>query len=100
MSPRTTVIVPSVATKGLTPSQAMSQPFVAPTMRQAAKAPRIPIGMPIVPRSIMRVAPTTLASAVTEPTDRSKPPRMIAKVMPQAMIPMIEFCCRTLMRFW
>ena len=47
----------------------------------------------------MSVAPTTLARAVTEPTERSKPPRMIAKVMPQAMIPMIEFCCRTLTRF-
>ena len=62
-------------------------------------APTMPIGMPIVPRSIIRVAPTTLARAVTEPTERSKPPRMMAKVMPQAMIPITEFCCTTLMRF-
>ena len=77
----------------------MSQPFVAPTRRQATPAPMIPIGMPGVPRSIMNVAPTTLARALTDPTERSKPPRMMAKVMPQAMIPMIEFCCRTLMKF-
>ena len=77
----------------------MSQPFVAPTKRQAATAPMIPMGMPGVPKSIMMVAPTTLARAVTDPTERSKPPRMMAKVMPQAMISMIEFCCRTLMRF-
>ena len=100
MSPRTTVIVPSVATNGLTPRYAISQPFAAPTSRHAAKAPATPTGMPGVPRSIISVAPTTLESAVTEPTDRSKPPRMIAKVMPQAMIPITEFCCRTLMMFW
>ena len=44
------------------------------------------------PASIISVAPTTLESAVTEPTDKSKPPRMMANVMPQAMIPMTEFC--------
>ena len=60
----------------------------------------MPTGMPGAPASIMSVAPTTFDSAVTAPTERSKPPRMIAKVMPQAMMPITEFCCRTLMMFW
>ena len=58
------------------------------------------MGMPKLSMSIINVAPTTLASAVTEPTDRSKPPRMMANVMPQAMMPITAFCCRTLTMFW
>ncbi len=38
--------------------------------------------------------------APTAPTERSKPPTMIMSSIPQATIPMIEFCWRMLMRFW
>ena len=44
MSPRTTVIVPSVATNGLTPRYAISQPLVTPTSRQASEGADDPDG--------------------------------------------------------
>ena len=52
-----------------------------------------------IPDSIISHAPTTLASAAPAPTDRSNPPEMMAKVIAQAMMPMTEFCCKTLRRF-
>ena len=52
------------------------------------------------PTLMMTTAATTPDMAPTAPTDRSKPPTMIMSSIPQATIPMIEFCCRMLMRFW
>ncbi|MNC95813.1 hypothetical protein D3C83_130200 [compost metagenome] len=51
-----------------------------------------------IPDSIISRAPTTLARAAPAPTERSNPPEMIANVMAQAMMPMTEFCCSTLLR--
>ena len=53
-----------------------------------------------MPTLMMTTAATTPDMAPTAPTERSKPPMTIISSMPQATIPMIEFCCRMLMRFW
>jgi hypothetical protein len=42
--------------------------------------------------------PTTVASASTEPTERSMPPSRMTKVMPTAMTVLMEICVRMLVR--
>ena len=41
----------------------------------------------------------TPESATTDPTDRSMPPSRITYVMPNAIIPFVDICCRTFMIF-
>ena len=51
-----------------------------------------------MPNFTITMAATQPASATVEPTDRSKPPPMITKVMPMAITAMIEDCTRMLVR--
>ena len=51
-----------------------------------------------MPASSITIAATQADSAAVEPTERSKPPPMITKVMPIAITAMIEDCTRILLR--
>jgi len=44
-------------------------------------------------------APTTAARANTDPTDRSIPPESITKVIPNAIMALIEICLKTFKKF-
>ena len=60
MSPRTTVIVPSVATNGID-AEICDEPAVRRAgieKHRQRRRRKMPMGMPGVPRSIMSVAPT------------------------------------------
>src|SRR5215510_5118233 len=94
-TPRTSTMVPSVVMKGLTLRNAMMSPLASPTAAPA----RIPAATPAaIPASSMTMAATQPASATVEPTERSKPPPTMTKVMPMAMTAMIEDCTRMLVR--
>ena len=51
-----------------------------------------------MPAFTITMAATQPDSAAVEPTDRSKPPPMITKVIPMAITAMIEDCTRILVR--
>ena len=51
-----------------------------------------------IPASSITMLATQPASAAVEPTERSKPPPTITKVMPMAITAMIEDCTRMLVR--
>ncbi len=95
-TPRMSTCMPSVATKGFMPTFAMSRPLMSPVADADAPAPRrCPSGMD----RLMNTQAATIADmAPTAPTERSKPPVMIISSIPQATMPMIEFCWRTLTR--
>src|SRR5262245_59612829 len=94
-TPRTSTMVPRVVMKGLTLSQAMVTPLTRPTSAPAA----IPAATPAaIPASSITMLATQPDSAAVEPTERSKPPPMITKVMPRAITAMIEDCTRMLVR--
>ena len=93
--PRTSTMVPSVVMNGLTPSLAMIRPLARPTAAPAAMPASTPAAMP---NFTITIAATQPASATVEPTERSKPPPMMTKVMPMAITAMIEDCTRMLVR--
>ena len=96
MSPRTTVIVPSVATNGLTPKVG-DEPAVrhADEKTGRRRAPMTPMGMPgALQVDHERRANDAGKGGYGAGLKGQNPPRMIAKVMPQAMILIIEFCCQ------
>ena len=93
--PRTSTMVPSVVMNGLTLRNAITRPLASPTAAPAA----IPAATPAaIPASSMTMAATQPDSAAVEPTDRSKPPPTMTKVMPMAITAMIEDCTRMLVR--
>src|SRR5262245_60874343 len=94
-TPRTSTIVPSVVVKGLTFRNAMISPLASPTAAPAAIPAMTPAA---IPASSITIAATQPASAAVEPTERSKPPPTMTKVMPMAMTAMIEDCTRMLVR--
>ena len=51
-----------------------------------------------MPNFTITMAAMQPASATVEPTERSKPPPMMTKVMPMAITAMIEDCTRMLVR--
>src|SRR4051812_40197842 len=94
--PRTSTMVPSVVMNGLTLRNAITRPFASPTAAPAA----IPATTPAaIPASSITMAAMHPDSAAVEPTERSKPPPTMTKVMPMAMTAMIEDCTRMLVRF-
>ena len=73
----------------------MTRPLASPTAAPAT----IPAATPAaIPASSITMLATQPASAAVEPTERSKPPPTITKVMPMAMTAMIEDCTRMLVR--
>src|SRR5215831_3003164 len=94
-TPRTSTMVPSVVMNGLTSRNAMTRPLASPTAAPAAIPASTPAAMPACS---ITIAATQPASAAVEPTERSKPPPMITKVMPRAITAMIEDCTRMLVR--
>src|SRR3989454_71971 len=94
-TPRTSTMVPSVVMNGLTLRKAMTSPFASPTAAPAITPATTPAA---IPASIITMLATQPASAAVEPTERSKPPPTITKVMPMAITAMIEDCTSTLVR--
>ena len=94
-TPRTSTMVPSVVMNGLTLSQAMVTPLTRPTSAPAAMPAATPAAMPASSITMLATQPD---SAAVEPTERSKPPPTITKVMPMAITAMIEDCTRMLVR--
>src|SRR5262245_34393892 len=93
--PRTSTMVPSVVMNGLTPSLAMIRPLTSPTAAPATMPASTPAA---IPNFTITMAATQPANATVDPTDRSKPPPTITKVMPIAITAMIEDCTRMLVR--
>src|SRR6266699_1419841 len=88
-------MVPSVVMNGLTPSLAMMRPLARPTAAPAA----IPASTPAaIPNFTIVIAAIHPAKAAVEPTERSKPPPTMTKVMPMAITAMIDDCTRILVR--
>ena len=94
-TPRTSTMVPSVVMNGLTLRNAITRPLASPTAAPAAIPAATPAAMPA---SSITMAATQPDSAAVEPTDRSKPPPTMTKVMPMAITAMIEDCTRMLVR--
>ena len=84
--PREMPITPSVAMKGgsltSTTSAALRSPAARPT-----RTPRLMAGPSDQPFTTNSCAPTTPASAITAPGDRSTPPEMMTMAAPTAAIP-------------
>ncbi len=83
-APRATDMVPSVAISGLTPSTVTIRPLAGPVPAPTSRAADIASGIGTLASS--RIATTVLASASTEPTERSKAPETSRMVMPTTMI--------------
>src|SRR6266480_2112694 len=94
-TPRTRTMVPSVVMKGLTLRNAMTRPLASPTAAPAMTPATTPAAMPA---SSMTMLATQPESAAVEPTERSKPPPTMTKVMPMAITAMIDDCTRILVR--
>ena len=75
------VIPARVATKALMRAKATRAPFHMPQDRATASMMRIPAASP---KAFIAMMPTTPASAITEPTERSKPPEIMTNVIPAA----------------
>src|ERR1700736_5102461 len=86
-SPRTAVIMPSVAMKGGTRPSWISTPLRTPRDAPAARAIRME-GMMGTPW-VMSTATRTLLNPTIEPTERSMPAEMMTMVIPMATTPMI-----------
>ncbi len=89
-TPRTTIIMPSVAMNGGSFSLVMSRPLAAP---QAAPVSRpmnmlIQIGTP----AIAAMTATVPVSAMTDPMERSMPAVMMVKVTPMPMMVVVLVC--------
>src|SRR5262249_38119997 len=93
--PRTRTMVPSVVMKGLTLRNAMTSPLASPTAAPAMIPAITPAAIPASSMTMLAMQPD---SAAVEPTERSKPPPTMTKVMPMAITAMIEDCTRILVR--
>src|SRR5262245_1070341 len=94
-TPRTSTMVPSVVMKGLTLRNAMMSPFASPTAAPATIPATTPATIPASSMTMLAMQPD---SAAVEPTERSKPPPTMTKVMPMAITAMIEDCTRMFVR--
>src|SRR6266446_4989807 len=92
---RKKTMVPSVVMKGMTLRKAMTRPLASPTAEPAIMTEEIPAAMPASSITMLAMQPE---SAAVEPTERSKPPPMMTKVMPMAITAMIDDCTRILVR--
>src|SRR5256884_1152430 len=90
-SPRPTYIIARVMIKGGMPPRLMPRPLVSPAA--------VPIPSPTTINAIMpkrwKDATKTTTSPTIDPTERSMPAVMITKVMPRAMMPVMEICLST-----
>src|SRR5580704_382422 len=86
-SPRTAVIIPSVAMKGGTRPSWISTPLRTPRAAPAARAIRMEGRMGTA--WVMRTATRTLLNPTMEPTERSIPAEMMTMVIPIATTPMM-----------
>lgn len=73
--------------------QPLRKPQAAPVAMQASSAKVIATAGDRL-SSIMTVAPTTVQSASTEPTERSMPPVRMTKVMPAASTVLMAICTK------
>src|SRR5262245_15464587 len=94
-TPRTRTMVPSVVMNGLTLRKAMTTPLASPTAAPAMMPAATPAAIPASSMTMLAMQPE---SAAVEPTERSKPPPTITKVIPMAITAMIEDCTRMLVR--
>src|SRR6266540_2337431 len=94
-TPRTRTMVPSVVMNGLTLRNPMTRPLASPTAAPAMMPAATPAAIPASSITMLAMQPE---SAAVEPTERSKPPPTITKVMPMAITAMIEDCTRMLVR--
>ena len=72
----------------------LSRPTKAPVATMAATATAA--GWPCW----ISWAPTTLASAMTEPTERSMPPLTMISVIPKAPMPTMTVWVRMILKLW
>src|SRR5437660_7769869 len=90
-SPRPTYIIARVMIKGGMPPRLMPRPLVSPAA--------VPIPSPTTINAKMpkrwKDATKTTTSPTIDPTERSMPAVMITKVMPRAMMPVMEICLST-----
>ena len=96
-APRIRLMVPRVTMNGCRPSFEIMVPLTTPTATPS-RMPR-PMAMGTLMPCSMLVVTTIPTRATSEPTERSMPPWMMTRVMPTAIMPLIEDWTTMLVRF-